>query len=270
MLGMRKVYYYFEGGLGDVIIQFFENRHISGLADYKDLHDCAYAKAILNVHNSQTADLFRYNSEFDEIQVIEFDAEMRQTLQRSAERDGYIHWGGVHPSGAPPRFALSASDQEYLQKVLPSRAMILLHLGSGRPGWRTGRVNLPMLIDAADRRDATLVMVGGTSMRGRRLLDEPMPLVSPHAALVNLVGAANPRLVCEIARRASGFIGFLGCYMWAAALQGKPAVALVPDNRFDDYLTRARATGAVLRNFSEIGDNREFYDSLVIGGMGIH
>ena len=36
---LEKLYYYSEGGMGDVILQYYNNKYLSGLAEHKRQHE---------------------------------------------------------------------------------------------------------------------------------------------------------------------------------------------------------------------------------------
>jgi hypothetical protein len=254
---MRKVFFYFEGGLGDVLLQFFSNKHITGLPAYVAEFDC-YTKVVLNVQNASAAELFRFDESFNEIQVFSYNPAARDTLQNACMDDGYWHWGGVPPGICSPRIRLSHADGVYLGKVLPRQPFILCHTRSGKGFFNWHNVNLSLLADAAEKIGCSLVLVGGSS----DVSHEPAHQ-SDHPAVVNLVGRANPRLVCEIANRAAGYVGSFSCYMIAAMMQGTSGVALKPAFFHDDYVDLARRHNIRIYNFDAVSDSKEFYDLLV-------
>ena len=84
-----------------------------------------------------------------------------------------------------------------------------------------------------------------------------------HPALLDLLGGANPRVVCEIARRANGFVGTLSRYAWAAAFHARPGFVFIPDGFHDDYVDRATRMGMSVVPFQKISGDPGFYDELV-------
>ena len=264
---MQKLYYYFEGGLGDVIIQYYKSEHLTRLIEHRNATQ-AYVRVVLNVHNAQAYELFRHHVGIDEIQFVSFQPKLRNDIHADLEKEGFVRANKVvMRSPDAPSVALSAGDEAYLQRMLPSKRLVLLHPGSGKARFSLyGRLEFLPLLDAAAKAGVVVVMVGGPSMRLKQDSDHDSltePGFPDHPALVNLVGLANPRLVCEIARRCIGFLGTLSCYVWAATHHRKPGVCFIPAGFHDDYVTKAVNAGISLIELDKIGSDASSFDGLI-------
>lgn len=248
---LRKIFFYFEGGLGDIIIQYLTNKHVSALKEYRKLHWWTYAKVILNTHNKQAAELFRYHPEFDEIELHDYDATKRDEHQNNAKRDGFISWGGIDPVEPTQQINLGGHDRDYLTHVLPTKPYILYHPGAGRV---ENKLHLDIRLLCNCAKGLKIVLVGG---------NEPRPHLDGDQ-IINLIGIANPRLVCEIAKHAEGFIGSLSAYLWATILQTKVGcVCIKPKALENSYTEQARDLGAHVMNVETIKRNNKTYEDII-------
>jgi hypothetical protein len=258
---MQRLLYYYEGGLGDVILGQTRRNKLTGLAEYTRKHDC-YVKVVLNVHNAQAVELLRYQRGINEIELIPYDSSIRLSLlRRLLDEEGYRFARGrvTHETSRRMSFDLSDEDLRYLDKMLPAKPLLLWHPGAGKENFSLiGRRDYRSFLDMAEGKGIAVVLVGGNSYRindDRYMVEKYM---IDHPALVYLMGLANPRLVCEIARRSVGFFGSLSCYVWAAALHKKRGLVVVPDKVNNWYTSRVERIGMHLRRMSEIHDRRLF------------
>lgn len=269
---MRKVFYYFEGGLGDVLLQYFANKHITGLEEHRKSVDAIYVKAIVNTHNPQSPELLRYNSSFDEIQVVDFNPTLRDELQKAAMDDGFAHWGSVPSIAETPKIILGGNDEAYLASVLPKGPYIAIQPGAGKAMMRWKSFVPRLMGEAAHGAGYSVVLLGGTASRtlwdgnqfrsfGSELQKESLP----HSIYntVNLIGMANPRLACEIVKRSSGFIGTFSCYMIASMLHKCPGIVLKPKAFHDDYVKLITDAGGFISDLESAVPTPSTYHNLI-------
>ena len=226
---MKTIQAYREGGLGDVILQHFKDDRIGALEEYKRANFPVYARLTLNCHNPAAAELFRYSA-FDEVELVPY--------RPNAIGRYPIDYADLPHGAAPTSIGRTGGEDDRYLNAVPPDDFIVLHPFTDF-GFALGRDDARRIAD----RHRT-VLVGGCR-------DRSHPACIEHPNLTNLVGLANPRLVCAMLRRSIGFVGTMSCYCWAAACQGIPARVFRPIIENDPYLGIAARYGVRVVNRPE-------------------
>lgn len=247
----NKVWFYFEGGLGDVIAQFYKNERISSI-------DGQYVKLILNTHNPQSHELFRWDERFSEIHILPYQPNHLIEIARTMASLGFVTPSLALPRSTKPEIYCSRVDHNYLQQITPNEPYVLCQVGSGKHDDKYHeQCNLTQsILDRVSKfcesKNWKLVLVGGTSAHTEKLIQEP-DLTIPRDVL-DLRDICNPRLVCDLSRWCERFIGTFSCYVWAALAHNKKCTCFIPDDLMDGHCAVARQAGVKLVRMNDAAE----------------
>lgn len=266
---MRRVYYYFEGGLGDVIEQYNRCPYLANLSKTQGHYDM-YTKVVLNTHNPQAAELFRYDERFNEIQVFGYKPEERELLWLMMAQQDFKPAEDLieaYPQINYP-FVLSDADLSYVNSLRKDRSFILFQPGSGKDHFTLhSMLDFDRLCDMASYHRLRIIAVGGSHSHTHHVSTwKSDAMLRPHDNLIDLTHIANPRICCALAARCHRFIGSFSCYLWHAAAHDKRCHTFIPPGHDDGHVAKARAKGNIIMQTltTKVPVPDDFYEELVV------
>jgi len=243
----KRYYVYFEGGLGDILLQYFKYECLPFLKELKERQPDTYVKAILSTHNSMSGEIFRYHPYIDEVELHTYAPDYISKLLPLLHYQGYTSLRDIVPGSAAPAGShdlyLSDNDMTYVKSVLVDSPYTCVHPFAGKQDFKAERaIDWKTLLAQPEN----IVIIGGDSARefvGREKIEIREAFTSNQPNVINLVNIANPRIASYIAMHAKYFIGTLSCYVCVAAYQNVPGTCYIPGWLNDDFTELVKQKG---------------------------
>lgn len=219
----------FNGGLGDVIWQYYTNPAFRRLVYAKRLFPELHFTAVVTSHTEdQAVDIFALNPLIDAVATYPYgqpcpwgwDKELHCTLDNI--------WN-ILDEDVP--ICLDEDEQKILDSL--PRPFVTFHPFAGAQNRRLDMMlNVEKLVeDIVDRYGFNVVVLGGSHVRGNRTMEFDLQEMWEYdrPGVISLVGKASPRLSTKVAQAGKYFVGSHSCWMMAAWTKKVPTFVVGPD-----------------------------------------